>query len=142
MPEETRCGVAQDSPDSAVDYVRRSARAMPARGARRRRAMKTVAYEARVENGTIRLLEPAQLPEQARVIVVLPDEAEEEVIPKNALPLLVEVEYALRGLGLGDGDEGDAVGGKGGAKGGEHGGWWTMDGRRWTVDAPQRNGEP
>ena len=44
--------------------------------------MKTTAYEARVENGTIRLLEPASLPEHTRVIVVVPEPAPDIVLKK------------------------------------------------------------
>ena len=44
--------------------------------------MKTAAYEARVENGVIHLLEPASLPEHTRVIVVVPDPAPDVVLKK------------------------------------------------------------
>jgi len=44
--------------------------------------MKTAAYEARVENGIIHLLEPASLPEHTRVIVVVPESAPNTVLQK------------------------------------------------------------
>ena len=50
--------------------------------------MKTAAFEALVENGIIRLLEPKPLPDHTRVIVVIPESPEDDV-PQLRTPRLV-----------------------------------------------------
>ena len=50
--------------------------------------MKTAAFEALIENGIIRLLEPRSLPDHTRVIVVIP-ELPEDSVPQQRSPRLV-----------------------------------------------------
>ena len=50
--------------------------------------MKTAAFEALIENGIIRLLEPGSLPDRTRVIVVVPELREDEA-PQLRTPRLV-----------------------------------------------------